>query len=120
MDNSLILADWNFVSECPIPKDVDNLLAEGERAVSAYKTVRDTAVFTTKRLIVRDSEGITGRKVQIYSLPYSSIVLWSSENAGMLDMSSEVQLRTLAGNIRVKLGKHVDIRKFDQLIAAAI
>ena len=38
----------------------------------------------TKRLIVRDAQGLTGKKVEIYSLPYSSINMWSSENADKL------------------------------------
>ena len=73
---------WTFVSECPIPNDVNDLLVEGEEAIAAYKTFRDSAIFTNKRLIVRDAQGITGKKVEIYSLPYSSINMWSTENAG--------------------------------------
>ena len=79
------------------------------------------AIFTNKRLIVRDAQGITGKKVEIYSLPYSSIVMWSTENAGrILDINAEVELWTKAGHIKVKLQRGVDIRKFDQLIANAL
>jgi hypothetical protein len=59
---------WTLVAECPIPNDINDLLVEGEVAVAAYKTFRDSAVFTNKRLIVRDSQGLTGKKVEIYSL----------------------------------------------------
>ncbi|NLM21958.1 MAG: PH domain-containing protein [Peptococcaceae bacterium] len=114
------LLSWTFVSECPIPKDVDDLLVDGEEAIAAYKTIRDSAIFTNKRLIVRDAQGITGRKVEIYSLPYSSINMWSSENAGTLDLNAEVELWTRAGHIKVNLKKGVDIRKFDKLIAQAL
>jgi hypothetical protein len=120
MDMRNIL-EWTFVSECPIPQDVNELLVPGETAVAAYKTFRDSAVFTNKRLIVRDAQGLTGRKVEIYSLPYSSIVMWSTENAGrLLDINAEVELWTKAGHIKVKLQKGVDIRKFDKLIADAL
>ena len=79
------------------------------------------AIFTTKRLIVRDAQGLRGKKVEIYSLPYSSIVMWSSENAGgMFDVNAEIELWTKAGNIKVNLGKKVDIRRFDKLIADAL
>lgn len=111
---------WTFVSECPIPQDVNNLLVEGEYAVAAYKTLRDSAIFTNKRLIVRDVQGITGKKVEIYSLPYSSINMWSSENAGMLDINAEVELWTRAGHIKINLNRGVDIRIFDKLIANAV
>lgn len=115
------ILSWTLVSECPIPNDVIDLLVEGEVAVAAYKTFRDSAIFTNKRLIVRDAQGLTGKKVEIYSLPYSSIVMWSTENAGKIfDFNAEVELWTRAGHIKVNLNKGVDIRKFDRLISNAL
>ncbi len=112
---------WTLVSECPIPNDVNDLLVEGEVAIAAYKTFRDSAIFTNKRLIVRDAQGLTGKKVEVYSLPYSSINMWSTENAGKLfDLSAEVELWTRAGQIKVNLQKGVDVRKLDILIANAL
>jgi hypothetical protein len=112
---------WTLVTECPIPNDVNELLVKGEVAVAAYKTFRDSAIFTNKRLIVRDAQGITGKKVEIYSLPYTSILMWSTENAGRLfDFNSEVELWTKVGHIKINLQKGVDIRKFDRLIANAL
>ena len=120
METSRIL-EWTLVSECPIPKDVDEILVDGEVAVAAYKTFRDSAIFTNKRLIVRDAQGLSGKKVEIYSLPYSSINMWSTENAGkFLDFNAEVELWTRAGHIKINLKKGVDIRKFDKLIAEAL
>lgn len=118
-ETSAILA-WTLISECPIPGDVTDLLVSGEHAVAAYKTLRDSAIFTNKRLIVRDAQGITGKKVEIYSLPYDSINMWSTENAGKLDFNAEVELWTRAGHIKINLQKGVDIRKFDKLIAEAL
>lgn len=120
MAETSAILQWTLISECPIPNDVNELLVEGEVALAAYKTLRDSAVFTNKRLIVRDAQGLTGKKVEIYSLPYSSINMWSTENAGRLDFNSEVELWTRAGHIKVKLQKGVDIRKFDKLIADAL
>ncbi|RAP74739.1 PH domain-containing protein [Paenibacillus montanisoli] len=115
------ILEWTLVSECPVPQDVNALLVAGETAVAAYKTFRDTAIFTNKRLIVRDAQGLTGKKVEIYSLPYSSINMWSTENAGgLLDFNAEVELWTRAGHIKVKLQRGVDVRKFDLLIANAL
>lgn len=81
METAPILA-WTLVSECPIPNDVQDLLVGNEETVAAYKTFRDSAIFTTKRLIIRDAQGLRGKKVEVYSLPYSAINMWSSENAG--------------------------------------
>jgi hypothetical protein len=115
------ITSWTLIQEIPIPDDVKDLLIDGEEAVAAYKTFRDSAVFTTRRLIVRDAQGMTGKKVEVYSLPYSSINMWSSENAGkMFDLNAEIELWTRAGHIKVKLGKKVDIRRLDKLLASAV
>ncbi|MER7797415.1 PH domain-containing protein [Microbacterium sp. NPDC096154] len=111
---------WTLQVEIPVPQDVLPLLAQGEEAVASFKTFRDSATFTTKRLIVRDAQGITGKKVEIYSLPYSAIHMWSSENAGVLDWNSEIELWTKAGHIKVKLAKGADVRRIDSLIAWAV
>lgn len=112
---------WIFSEECPIPNDVQDLLVEGEKAIKAYKTIRDSAIFTDRRLIVRDVQGLRGKKVEIYSLPYANINMWSSENAaGLFDFTAEIELWTRAGHIKVQLGKHVDVREFDRLIANCV
>ncbi|BAV24543.1 uncharacterized protein YjqA [Corynebacterium glutamicum] len=56
----------------------------------------------------------------MYSLPYSSINMWSSENSGTLDFNSELELWTKAGHIKIKLGRNADIRRLDLLIAHAV
>ena len=115
------MLSWTFVSECAIPKDVDEILIDGEEAIAAYQTIRDNAVFTNKRLIIRDSQGLTGKKIEMYSIPYSSINMWSTENAGKLfDLNAEVELWTRAGHFKINLKKGIDIRKFDKIIAQAI
>jgi hypothetical protein len=115
------ITSWTLLQEIPVPADVNDLLVDGEQAVAAYKTFRDSAIFTTKRLIVRDAQGITGKKVEVYSLPYSRIDMWSSENAGkLLDFNAELELWTRAGHIKIKLDKKIDIRRLDKLIAWAV
>lgn len=112
---------WTLQNEIPVPDDVGALLVDGETAVASFKTFRDSATFTTKRLIVRDAQGVTGKKIEIYSLPYSAINMWSSENAGgMLDTNAEIELWTRAGHIKVKLGKGADVRRLDALLAWAV
>lgn len=115
-----VITAWTFQSEVPIPNDVGSMLIPGERPVAAYRTFRDTAIFTSRRLIVRDAQGMTGKKVEVYSLPYAVINMWSSENAGTFDFNSELELWTRAGHIKINLGKGVDVRRLDQLIAHAV
>ena len=112
---------WTFQFPCDVPNDVSNILVAGEEAKYAYKTFRDIAIFTNKRLIVRDAQGITGSKVEVYSLPYSSILMWSSENKGKLfDVNAEIELWTKAGHIKIKIGKNADIRNIDRVLAECI
>lgn len=111
---------WIFYQEIPVLHDVQELLISGEVAERAFRTVRDVAIFTNKRLIVKDVQGLTGSKVEIYSLPYSSVNMWSTENAGRLDFTSEVELWTRAGNIKIQLKRDIHIRTFERLHAEYI
>lgn len=114
------ITTWMFTEEIPIPEDVNQLLVPGETPVAAYKTFRDSAIFTSQRLIVRDAQGLRGKKVEIYSLPYSSITMWSSENAGTLDLSAELELWTRAGRIKIDLDRSIDVRRLDMLITHCV
>lgn len=58
--------------------------------------------------------------MEIYSLPYSSINMWSSENAGRFDVNAEVELWTRAGHVKINLLRDVDVRRLDGLIAQAV
>ena len=121
MANEMNLLNWTFFREVDIPDDITTLLVENEKPVASFATIRDVAVFTNKRLIVKDAQGITGKKVEIYSLPYSSILMWSTENAGKLfELNAEVELWTKVGKIKLNLKKDIDIRKFDTLLAQYI
>ena len=111
---------WIFYQEIPVLHDVQELLINGEVAEWAFRTVRNVAIFTNKRLIVKDVQGLTGSKVEIYSLPYSSVHMWSTENAGMLDFTSEVELWTRSGNIKIQLKRDINIRTFERLLAEYI
>lgn len=117
MDNIL---SWIFIDETSTPEEIRSILTPDEEAVASYKTVRDTATFTTKRLVVIDSQGITGRKKEIYSIPYSSILMWSTENAGTFDLDGEVTLWTRMGHIKIQLRRDIDVRHFETLLADAI
>ena len=71
---------------------VEELLLDGETIIDAFKTMRDGVVFTNKRIIVVNVQGVTGSKKDFTSLPYSKIIAWSVETSGTLDLDSELQL----------------------------
>lgn len=121
MSNNIQMLNWTFIKEVEIPENIDAILIENEKAIACFKTVRDCAIFTNKRIIFRDAQGLTGKKIEIYSLPYKNILMWSSENAhGIFDINSELELWTKIGKIKINLNKNIDIRKFDSLIAKVV
>lgn len=120
MENETTALKWVFYREVDVPRDIEEMLVTGEVADRAFKTGRDVAVFTNKRLIVKDVQGLTGTKVEMYSLPYSAVNMRSTENAGILDFSSEVELWTRAGHIKIELKRGIDIREFERLLAENI
>lgn len=121
MDSIESVLEWTFIARSEIPKDLSKILASNETPVAAFKTIRDRAIFTNKRLIIRDTQGMTGTKIEMYSIPYSSINMWATENAGIsLDLSAEVDLWTRAGHFKINLRRGIDVREFDQIIAQAV
>lgn len=75
-----------------IPPNIDQLLVIGEDIIGTYKGVRDYVTFTNKRVISINVQGITGKKKDYTSLPYSKIQVFSVETAGTLDLDSELEL----------------------------
>ncbi len=115
------LPSWTFFKETEASESIVNMLVDDEYVIKAYKTFRDVAVFTNMRLIVRDSQGVTGKKVETYVIPYSSIYMYSTESSGpLLDFNSEVELWTKSGNIKVKLKKNIDLGDIEHVLANAI
>lgn len=118
--NNETILTWSFVSKCEPSDDIYEVLLDGEEILQCYKTVRDVAALTNKRLIIRDAQGLTGKKVEIYSLPYLSIDMWSSENMGKIDFNAELELWTKAGHFKLKVASKCDIREFDRILGNAI
>lgn len=115
------IPEYTLVSECDLPKEVEEVMLGDETFIKAYKTFRDSVTFTSKRIIFRDSQGFSGKKVEVYSLPYEIINMWSSENAkGLFDVNAELELWTRAGHFKLNLSKGIDIRELDRLIASVV
>lgn len=75
-----------------VQEELAEILAENEQVVSAYKMVRDLHVFTNKRLINIDKQGMTGKKVDYHSIPYKSITQFNVETAGSFDSDCELKI----------------------------
>ena len=119
--NNEVILSWTFLKKVEPDKAMKEILVEGEEILQCYQTVRDQAALTNKRIIIMDKQGMTGSKVEIYSLQYRSIDMWSTENAGKLfDINAELELWTKAGHFKIKVNSNCDIREFDQILGKAI
>lgn len=73
-------------------KVIAPMLIQNEQIVSTYKTVRDGVIFTNKRIIAINVQGLTGSKKDFTSLPYNKISAYSVETAGTFDLDSELEM----------------------------
>ncbi len=72
--------------------ELSPLLVADEQIIASFKSIRDGVVFTNKRIIAINIQGVTGKKKDFTSLPYSKIQIFSVETAGVLDTDSELEL----------------------------
>lgn len=68
------------------------MFVDGEQIIAEFKGIRDGVVFTNKRIIAINVQGLTGTKKDFTSLPYSKIQAFSVETAGILDLDSELEI----------------------------
>ncbi|GGW60928.1 PH domain-containing protein [Alishewanella tabrizica] len=73
-------------------ENVAALLLDDETIIDAYKSMRDGVVFTSKRIIVINVQGLTGSKKDFTSIPYKNIVAYSVETSGTFDLDSELEI----------------------------
>ncbi|MDR3163943.1 MAG: PH domain-containing protein [Synergistaceae bacterium] len=117
-----LLDNAGNVSKEKIKEEYDFLFAKDETVLAAYKLVRDSFIFTDKRLILLDIQGITGKKVEALSIPYRSITRFAVETAGHFDLEAELKI-WLSGTenpIEKKFNRSVNIYEVQSILAGAI
>lgn len=87
-----MLGNASKVDATTIQQEFAQILMPGEAVEHAYQLIRDFFLFTNKRLILVDKQGITGSKVEYHSIPYRSITHFSIETAGNFDMDAELKI----------------------------
>jgi PH (Pleckstrin Homology) domain-containing protein len=117
-----IMGNASEVSIEKISQEFQPILINGEHIEKAYKIVRDTFVFTNKRLILVDKQGLTGSKVDYQSIPYSSIKKFSKESAGLLDLDAELKIWVTGETLPIKkqFGKDNNINEVYQILSQHI
>lgn len=98
--------------------EVIPFLIPGEEVIATYQALRDGVVFTNKRIIAINVQGLTGKKKDLTSLPYNKIQAFSFENAGIFDLDSELELWFSGlGKVRFEFAPNVDITDICKMIA---
>ena len=87
-----LMGNASEVDDADLEKVLANTLIEGEQVEKAYKVVRDMFIFTNKRLILIDKQGVTGSKMEMISIAYSKITKFSKESAGHFDLDAELKI----------------------------
>jgi len=87
-----LMGNASEVDAGKLQAEFTQVLAAGERVEKAYQLVRDMFVFTDKRLIFVNRQGLTGSKVEYQSIPYRSITRFSIETAGTFDLDAELKI----------------------------
>ncbi len=111
-------------------KQVDNsnfsamitpMFVDDEFIISSYKGIRDGVVFTNKRIFAINVQGLTGKKKDFTTLPYSKIQTFSVETAGVLDLDSELDLWFSGlGHVRFEFVSSADVSKICKMISELV
>jgi Bacterial PH domain len=90
--SSLLFGAASEIDAQKLDDEFGQMLVDGEQIEKAYKLVRDLFVFTNRRLILVDRQGVTGKKTEYHSIPYKSISHFSVETTGHFDIDAELKI----------------------------
>lgn len=113
---------WNLkqIKVDSVKKDVTALLIDGEEVAMAFQTVRDQLVFTNKRIIAIDVQGITGKRRSYSIMPYSKIQYFSIQTPGLAELFSDSELFLMFTNsftAKFEFKGNADIAKIGRMIS---
>lgn len=105
-----------------IQQEFGQILAKGEVVEHAYQLIRDYFVFTDKRFVLVDKQGITGSKVEYHSIPYKSITHFSIETGGTFDLDAELKIwiSGSAAPFQKRFNKKLSIYEVQSVLASYV
>ncbi|MGG1658981.1 PH domain-containing protein [Brevibacillus sp. NRS-1366] len=114
-----LMGNASEVSIAEVQREIGKILANNERVEKAYKLIRDMFIFTDKRLILIDKQGLTGKKVEFHSIPYKSIAHFSVETAGSFDWDAEIKIFISGSQLPIQrqLSKNLNIYEVQSVLA---
>lgn len=117
---SALLGNAGSVTQEELLQKFGQLLIDGEEIELGFKLIRDTFIFTSKRLIVVDVQGLTGSKIEYKSILYKSISKFSIETAGTFDLDAELKIWVSSEaipSIKKQFNKSINVYEVQKLLA---
>ncbi len=117
---SSLLGNAGTVGPEELKKNFGQLLIAGEEIELGFKLIRDTFIFTSKRLIIIDVQGLTGSKTEYLSVAYKSISKFSVETAGTFDLEAELKIwisSEAVPSIKKRFNKSVNVYEVQNVLA---
>lgn len=117
---SALLGNAGVVDREKLVSDFGQLFVADEKVEIGFKLLRDTFIFTDKRLILIDIQGLTGKKTEYLSINYKSISRFSIETAGTFDLDAELKIwisSETQPSIQKKFNKSVNIYDVQKVLA---
>ena len=117
-----MLGNASKIDASKIQQEFNQVLAVGERVEHAYQLIRDYFVFTNKRLVLVDKQGLTGKKVEYHSIPYKSITHFSVETGGHFDLDAELKIwiSGTAEPVKKQFNKKLSIYEVQSVLAGYV
>lgn len=117
-----LMGNASAVNLDELTNEFSTILIEGEHIESAFAIFRDKWVFTNKRLILLDIQGLTGSKREYLTIPYGSVDRFSIETAGTLDDDCEMKLwiKGMAEPLEKEFKRNTDIKGLQRALASHI
>ncbi|MDQ7916639.1 PH domain-containing protein [Mesonia sp. MT50] len=118
-----ILGNSSEVSVEKLLEKYGRLLVEGEDIEIGFKLFRDTFMFTNKRLVLIDVQGLSGSKAEYKSLPYKNISRFSLETAGTFDLDAELKIWISSEDlpsVSKKFNKSIDVYEVQRYLAQKV
>ncbi len=117
---SSLLGNAGVANPEELNQEYSKLLCENEVIEVGFKLLRDVFIFTNKRLILVDKQGITGKKIQYLSVAYKSVSKFSIETSGHFDLEAELKIwissETLP-SVEKKFNRSVNIYDLQKVLA---
>ena len=100
-------------------KMIDDFMIDDERIVGSYQSIRDGVVFTNKRVITINIQGVTGKKKDFTSIPYNKITTFSLETAGFFDADAELEIYISAvGKVKFEFTGSTNVKEICKIISS--